>query len=99
MHKPHHETRSVKVTDVQFTGRGGKIIHIDGEPLSYPIHSLFDISRVYYKALQTTELKPLLGYAGRTSRETTADGKVKLPPGLCFYMQTRKKVYICLLRI
>ena len=99
MHKPHHETRLVRVTDVQVTACGVNIIHIDGEPLSQPVRSLFDLSRVYYKALQTTELKPLLGSAERTSRGITADREAKLPPGICFYMQTQKRLYICLLRI
>ncbi|RSL39470.1 hypothetical protein CEP54_016319 [Fusarium duplospermum] len=101
MNKEHHENRhiSVRVTDVQITGRGVKTVHIDGEPLNRPVRSLFDIRRVYQKALQTAELEPLLSQAEKPSRGIGNDRVAKLPPGTGFYVQTQKTLYICLLRI
>lgn len=101
MDKAHHETLhiSVRVTDVQVTGSGLKTTHIDGEPLNRPVRSLFDIRRVYQKALQIAELEPLLSQTEKFSRGIGADRIEKLPPGIGFYVQTQKTLYIYLLRI
>ncbi|RSL77141.1 hypothetical protein CDV31_017344 [Fusarium ambrosium] len=101
MNKEHHENRhiSVRVTDVQITGHGVKTVHIDGEPLNRPVRSLFDIRRVYQKALQIAELEPLLSQAEKPSRGIGNDRVEKLPPGIGFYVQTQKTLYIYLLRI
>ena len=99
--KAHHQTRhiSVKVTDVHITGRGVVITHINGEPLSRPARSLFDIRRVHQKALQTTESEPLLSQAEKPSLKIGTDRIAKFPPGTGFYVQTQKTLYIWLLRI
>jgi hypothetical protein len=101
MDKAHYQTRyiSVKVTDIRITRRGVKAIHIDGEPLSRPVSSLFDIRRAHQKALETAELKPLLSQAEKPSRKIGTDRRAKFPPGIGFYVQTQKALYIWLIRI
>lgn len=63
MDKAHYQTSyiSAKVTVIRIARRGVKAIHIDGEPLSRPGSSLFDIRRAHRKALETVESKPLSG--------------------------------------
>jgi hypothetical protein len=62
MDKAHYQTRyiSAKVTIIRITRYEVKAIHIDGEPLSRPVSSLFDIRRAHQKALEIVESKPLL---------------------------------------
>ncbi|KAI8710618.1 hypothetical protein NCS52_01518900 [Fusarium sp. LHS14.1] len=101
MNKALYETRqiSVRVTDIQVTRRGVKHSHIDGELLDRPVRSLFDIRRVYQKALQTAELEPLLSQDEKPSGGIDNDHVPKLPPGTGFYVQTQKTLYIYGLRI